>query len=127
MPLVHVSLQPGRTPDQKKAIANAVYQAMRETINIPENDRFVLLDERKAEDAIIDETFMGFQRTAEAMIVEITLRKGRTPEVKQALYRRIVELLSAAVGISANNVIIVLHENDSADWSFGGGVAQFLV
>jgi 4-oxalocrotonate tautomerase len=127
MPLVHVSLQQGRTPAQKKAISNAIYRAMRETINIPENDHFVFLDERSTENVFVDETFMGFQRTAEALVIEITLRKGRTTELKQALYRRITELLAADAGVSGSNVIIVLQENDSADWSFGGGIAQFVV
>ncbi len=126
MPLVRVSLQPGRTREQKKAIADAVYEAMRETVNIPENDRFILFDERSAENVFIDETYMGIQRTAEAVIVEITLRKGRATEVKQALYRSIVEKFSKAAGISKNNVMVVLRENDLADWSFGDGIAQYV-
>lgn len=126
MPLVRVSLRQGRTREQKKAIADAVYEAMRETINIPENDRFVVLDEKGAENVYIDETYMGISRTAEAIIIEITLRKGRTTEMKQALYRRITELLTGKAGISSNNVMVVLHENDAADWSFGNGIAQYV-
>ncbi len=127
MPLVRLSMQRGRTSAQKSAIADAVYNAMRETINIPEKDRFILIDERPADDVSVDETFMSTGRTSEAIIAEITLRAGRSNEMKQALYRRMAELLSEAAGITAANVMVVLHETQAADWSFSGGVAQFLL
>jgi 4-oxalocrotonate tautomerase len=126
MPLVRVSLQSGRTPAQKKAIADSIYEAMRETVNIPEDDRFILLDERTPENVFIDPGYMGISRTSEAIIIEITFRKGRTAEMKQALYRQVVNRISQSIDLSPNNVMIVLHENDTADWSFGNGVAQYI-
>ncbi|CAL9326607.1 hypothetical protein SUDANB51_00325 [Streptomyces sp. enrichment culture] len=58
--------------------------------------------------------------------VAITLRSGRTPAQKQALYRRIAELAQAYAGTEPRNVFVVLTENASADWSLGEGVAQYL-
>ncbi len=43
MPLVRVSLVKGRTKQEKQTIAQQLYEAMRETIGIPENDKFVVL------------------------------------------------------------------------------------
>ncbi|MGA8940385.1 MAG: tautomerase family protein [Acidobacteriaceae bacterium] len=126
MPLVRVSMQHGRTPEQKRAIANATYEAMREAINIPDDDRFVLIDERAAEDIFVDKNFMSTGRSPETIIVEITLRAGRTETMKQVLYRRLAELLAEQAGIAAADVMVVLHENQSADWSFSGGIAQYL-
>jgi phenylpyruvate tautomerase PptA (4-oxalocrotonate tautomerase family) len=58
--------------------------------------------------------------------VEITLRRGRPPEKKQALYREIAQRMSATGLVRAEDLLIVLHENDTADWSFGSGVAQYV-
>lgn len=126
MPLVRLSMQHGRTTEQKQAIADAVYEAMRETINIPENDRFIFIDEKAPEDVFVDKNFMSTGRTQEAILVEITLRAGRTNEAKESLYRRIAEKLHHAVNIASSDIMVVLHENQSADWSFSSGVAQYL-
>jgi 4-oxalocrotonate tautomerase len=126
MPLVRISLKDGRTREEKRALADAVYEAMRETINIPENDRFVAISEH-AEDALIaDPNFMGIDRSDNPVFVEITLRQGRTVELKQALYRKIAENLAGVAGIRKEDVLIVLRENDLADWSFGNGIAQYV-
>jgi 4-oxalocrotonate tautomerase len=126
MPLVRISLKSGRTREEKHALANAVYEAMRETINIPENDRFVAISEH-AEDALIaDPSYMGIDRSDNPVFVEITLRQGRAVELKQALYRKIAENLAAVAGIRKEDVLIVLRENDLADWSFGNGIAQYV-
>jgi phenylpyruvate tautomerase PptA (4-oxalocrotonate tautomerase family) len=108
-------------------MADALYEAMRETIGIPENDRFIVLDEHDASTLHIDPGFMGIERGPGAMVIEITLRRGRTDEKKQALYRRITERLQQAAGVRPEDVVIVLRENESADWSFGNGVAQYIV
>jgi len=126
MPLVRVSITTGRTREEKRAIADAIYEAMRQTINIPENDRFIAISEHADGDLIADPGFMGISRSENAMFVEITLRQGRTVEVKQALYRKIVENLADAAGVRKEDVLIALRENDLADWSFGNGEAQYV-
>jgi phenylpyruvate tautomerase PptA (4-oxalocrotonate tautomerase family) len=45
---------------------------------------------------------------------------------KRAFYRRLSELLNERVGVDPGNVLIVLTENELADWSFGNGVAQLV-
>lgn len=54
------------------------------------------------------------------------MRSGRAPAQKQALYRRIAELAQEYAGTEPRNVFITLPENESADWSFGHGVAQYI-
>lgn len=58
--------------------------------------------------------------------VAITLRSGRTPARKRALFRRIAELAQAYADTEPRNVFVVLTENESADWSLGEGQAQYL-
>jgi hypothetical protein len=45
---------------------------------------------------------------------------------KQALYREIAERMGATGLVRAEDLLIVLQENDTADWSFGNGLAQYV-
>ncbi len=40
MPLVRISLKKGKPAAYREAIAEGVYQALRETFNVPEGDSF---------------------------------------------------------------------------------------
>jgi phenylpyruvate tautomerase PptA (4-oxalocrotonate tautomerase family) len=126
LPLVTLSLEAGRTGAQKRQLADAVYEALRAAIQIPENDRFVAIREHAAEDMIADPGYLGVARSGHPVFVEITLRRGRPSEKKQALYRDIAQRMGATGLVRAEDVLIVLHENDTADWSFGNGVAQYV-
>lgn len=126
MPLVRISLPYGRSHTEKETLAEQVYQAMRETIDIPENDKFVVVNEQQPGTLFIDFNFLGVRRSTAAMIVEITLRHGRTVEKKQALYRQITDRLHQHLNVRREDVMIVLRENDASDWSFGNGVAQYV-
>jgi phenylpyruvate tautomerase PptA (4-oxalocrotonate tautomerase family) len=99
---------------------------MREAINIPENDRFIIVSEHDADDLSIDRHYLGIQRSDDFVAVQITLRRGRSVELKQALYRRITERLSEAPGVRPADVFVTLVENGPEDWSFGDGVAQYV-
>jgi 4-oxalocrotonate tautomerase len=45
MPLTRVSLLKGKPPQYRKAILDGLYQAMREVFDVPEDDRFMLIEE----------------------------------------------------------------------------------
>ena len=126
MPLVRISVKEGRTPNQQKVIADAVYHAMREALNVPENDRFQVVTEYAGDGLIYDPHYLGIERTDGIVFIHIFLRKGRTVEVKQAFYKRTAELLQEWANVRPEDVLIALTENDAADWSFGNGVAQYV-
>lgn len=127
MPFVRISVYQSTPPSDRKAIADAVYEAMRETIGIPEGDKFIIVTAHSPEELHIDPTFQGMQRTQRFILAQIFLSQGRTVEQKQALYKRIAERLHDAVGVSTDDVMIVLTENTFRDWSFGKGEAQFVL
>jgi 4-oxalocrotonate tautomerase len=127
MPLVRVSMKIGRTPEQKSLIGNAIYDAMRETLNVPVDDRFQIITEHSGDGLIYDPHYIKIDRTDDVLFIQIFLRKGRTTPMKQAFYRRTAELLHERTGIRTEDVIITLSENDLDDWSFGNGIAQYVV
>ena len=129
MPLVRISHYSSRYSwsREKKPISRAVYDAMRETINIPEGDMFIIFSAHNDEDLFIDPQFQGMNRTEDFVLIHITLSRGRTVEQKQALYARIAESLHESAKIPPDDVMIVLTENNFEDWSFGKGQAQYVL
>jgi len=125
MPLVRISHRSGVTEAYQKALSDGVQEAMESTIKVPPKDRFHILTEH-ASGLIFDAHYLDIERTPEWVAIQITLRQGRTVEMKQALYRRIVENLTQAPGLRPEDVLICLVENDLADWSFGNGEAQYV-
>ena len=127
MPLVRISLQTGKPDSYRAALGNQIYEAMREALDIPEGDRFQIITEHTQGQLIADPTFMGAQRSAEFVLIQIFLTRGRTTEIKQTLYRRIAEHLARSPGIRPDDIIIVLTEVGLEDWSFARGEAQYVL
>jgi len=128
MPLVRISLQAGKPEAYRAAISNQVYEAMRETLSIPEGDRFQVITEHGPGFLVADPHFMGVERSSDGFVlIQIFLTRGRTTSAKQALYRRMSERLSSSPGIRPEDVMIVLTEVGLEDWSFGKGEAQYVL
>jgi 4-oxalocrotonate tautomerase len=105
LPLVTLSLEAGRTREEKRQLADAVYDAMRAAIQVPENDRFVAIREHAAGDLVADPGYPGVARSEHPVFVESRCGAG---------------------GRRKGSRLIVLKENHTSDWSFGGGVAQYV-
>jgi phenylpyruvate tautomerase PptA (4-oxalocrotonate tautomerase family) len=124
MPLVRITVRDDTSPDLQQALSAGVHRAMVATIGIPDGDRFQIVDRRPADALVADPEYLGVARQ-NPVFVEITLVRGRTVEKKKALYAAVAKELGAA-GVRTDDVQIVLHENERADWSFGKGEAQVL-
>ncbi|MGK4579302.1 tautomerase family protein [Kitasatospora sp. HPMI-4] len=124
MPLVRITLSSDRPAEQRPRIAAAVHRALVDAVGIPEQDRFQIVQAVPAEQLFFDPEYLGVDRR-DVVCVEITLRRGRPEETKRALYRRIAEEAGKA-GVRSEDVLVVLTENGSADWSAGRGEAQLL-
>jgi phenylpyruvate tautomerase PptA (4-oxalocrotonate tautomerase family) len=125
MPLVRIDLHSGKTPQYRLEIGDIVYRAMRETINLPEHDRFQVITEHAADGLVYDPSYLGINRTDDIVFIQITLNKGRTLEQKKALYAKIAELLAKELGMRPEDVLINLVECAKEDWSFGNGIASY--
>jgi len=125
MPLVRVSLRRGKSDDYKRAIGDGVYQALRETFTVPEEDRFVTVSEHSENEFQFSKTYMDIARTDDLVILQITVSNTRSIEQKKALFARIVGLLSHKPGLRKEDVFINLIEVAKENWSFGNGIAQY--
>lgn len=125
MPLVRIAVPANRDASYRRSVSDAVHKALVDTIGIPPADRFHIVTAHNPEDLIFDPSYLDVARTPSFLAVHITLRRGRAPEKKRALYRAIADNVNAATGTRVEDVMVVLSENDAVDWSFGGGVAQY--
>lgn len=116
MPLVKIEARKEWGVSQKKEIIDAVHMAMRESIKIPENDRNIRFIEYHPEDFEVPPG-----KSDNYILVEITMFVGRSLQAKKELYQGIVRGLGE-VGISSNDIFIVLHEVPLDNWGIRGGV-----
>jgi 4-oxalocrotonate tautomerase len=126
MPLTRIDVPASMTSDRRRALADAVHQAQTDTIGVTADNRHQVITAHDHETLLVAETFLGVQRSGEAVMIDITLRRGRTEQAKRALYARIAELAAAEAGVAPGDITVTLTENDAADWSFGDGRAQLL-
>jgi len=127
MPLVRVSLLRGKPRAYRAAILDNIYEALRERFNVPEDDRFMVLTEHDAEELVFSRSYMGIARSDDFVLIQLTVSNTRTQEQKNALFTRIVERLQANPGIRPEDVMISLVEGDKGNWSFGHGLAQYVL
>ena len=127
MPLVRIALREGTSPEYRRGIADGVHQAMIDALAIPPDDRFQVISEHSADNLIYDPQYLGIKRSDHVVFIQITLSSGRKPGQKRALYKRITELLAKSPGVRPEDVVINLVGVMWEDWSFGNGVAQYML
>jgi phenylpyruvate tautomerase PptA (4-oxalocrotonate tautomerase family) len=126
MPLVRIALRRGKSAAYIAALRDGIYRAMRESFDVPENDRFILVSQHDAEEFDYDPGYLGIARDDDLVVVQIACNNTRTTEKKQAFYRRMAELLAEDPGLRPENLFINLLETAKENWSFGNGVAQYV-
>jgi phenylpyruvate tautomerase PptA (4-oxalocrotonate tautomerase family) len=126
MPLVRIDLRRGKSPAYRRALCDGIYRAMRETFNVPENDRFMIVNEHDAANFISAESYLDIAHTDDLVIIQITANDTRTVEQKKAFFARVAALLAEDPGLRKEDVFINLVECKKENWSFGNGIAQYV-
>jgi 4-oxalocrotonate tautomerase len=124
VPIIHISLRAGKSEAYRQAIFDGLYRAMRETLNVPEDDQFMAITEHEAANFRTGNGY-GIARSADVVYIQITVFDTRTAEQKKALFKRTAELLGKNPGIRPEDVFINVLNSPKENWSVGNGVAQF--
>jgi phenylpyruvate tautomerase PptA (4-oxalocrotonate tautomerase family) len=135
MPFVYVTLAEGTTsPDRRAQIGDGIYRALIDVTNVPEDDRFQVINEVPAANLIYSPDFRGFDRSPSVVFIQIFFNRdrlqavasqaGRSVDVKRALYARIAENLSAA-GVRGDDIVINLVEVPKENVSYGRGELSY--
>jgi phenylpyruvate tautomerase PptA (4-oxalocrotonate tautomerase family) len=115
MPIAKIEVRRSRSADEVAAMMEAVYQAQRDALKVPEGDRQIRYVEHRPEHFAVPPG-----KTENYTFVEILMFPGRSLAAKRALYQGIVQRLGA-LGIAASDIIIVLQEPPLDNWGVRGG------
>ena len=125
MPLVRIDMLEGKQPEYRAKVGEVVYQTLRDVLNVPENDRFQVIEEHTKDALIFDREYLGIQRSDDCIFFQITLNTGRSLELKQRFYKALADRLHHEVKLRREDVLINLVEVPKENWSFGNGEAQY--
>jgi len=115
MPHVRIEVIAGRTATEKRALLDAVHQALLEALKIPDWDNNQRLLEYPA-----DCYDLPPGCTEKRTFVECFLFPGRSIEAKKNLYRALVRNLGE-LGTPPQDVFVVVHEPPLENWGVKGG------
>jgi phenylpyruvate tautomerase PptA (4-oxalocrotonate tautomerase family) len=126
MPLIRISLIKGKSPAHIRAISDGVHQALRESYNVPADDRFHLIHQHDRSEFIYDADYLGIHRTDDLVIINVVAGNWRDTVKKKALYKAIADRLVENPGLRREDVLVFLSSNERDEWSFGNGVASYV-
>jgi phenylpyruvate tautomerase PptA (4-oxalocrotonate tautomerase family) len=125
MPIVDISMRAGKPEHYRKAVIDGFYRAMRDALQVPEDDQFITITEHDPVNFRYGARYLDVARSDDLLYIRITVFDTRTTAQKKALYQRAVELLGQSPGVRREDVFIVVLEAAKENWSLGNGVAQF--
>ena len=127
MPLVRIDLIQGQHSEQHiAAIGDAIQASLIESMTVPQRDRFQVITEHPRNRFTYNASYLGVERSDGIVFVQVFLSKGRTTEQKQAFYAGVSRRLASA-GMRPQDLAISLVETTREDWSFGNGIAHYIV
>ncbi|MBV4497018.1 tautomerase family protein [Pseudomonas sp. SWRI12] len=121
MPFVRTAVIKGTSQSQRQRIVEGIHQALVESIGMPEDELFNLVTDYDPEQFFYSRTFNGVDRSDHLIVIEITMRRGRSDAMKRELYKKIADNLGIQARVRPQDVFIFMHENDYSDWSVGFG------
>lgn len=71
MPLTRISLLKGKSAQHKQVILKNVYNAMLETFEVPEDDKFMMIHELEPDGFVYGKSYLGIERTDDLVIIQL--------------------------------------------------------
>ena len=125
MPIIHISMRAGKPEAYRQAIFDSLYRALRDALDVPEDDQFMTITEHDAANFRYGGAF-GVARTDDLLYIQVTVFNTRTAQQKKALFQRIAQLLADSPGIRPEDVFVTIADAPKENWSVGNGLAQFV-
>ena len=122
MPFVRTAVPARMEHTRRTAVVQGIHDALVEGIGMPEDELFNLVRAYDEGEFFFSRSFNGIARSENIIVIEITMRRGRSDAMKRALYAAIASNLETNAAVSPKDIFIFMHENDYSDWSVGNGV-----
>ncbi|NLC36664.1 MAG: 4-oxalocrotonate tautomerase [Alcaligenaceae bacterium] len=118
MPILTAHVNTGHSAAQKRALLEQSTQAVVKALNAPLPSVRILLQEHDAGHVIV-----AGQAGAPQVLYIVYLIEGRTIELKAALIAALGEAASASLGLSLDDVRVVVRDVPKSDMGVAGGIS----
>lgn len=125
MPLVRIDVTEGRNDEELKVLMDTVQECAVSAFKVPERDRYQIITEHKPGRMILLDTGLGFERTDEAIVVQV-FTSPRATVMKKQFCELMADKLHTQCGLDPKDLLISFMTNTDVDWSFGYGEIQYL-
>jgi len=125
MPLAKIHILEGRYGEERlRKLSAAVQDALIGVLKIPPDDFFQLIHVLPRNRFLHTPSFLGMRYSDDFIVLEIAFISGRPRETRLALLQELNARIVARVGISPDDLMILLSEVPGENISFGRGLAQ---
>ena len=125
MPLIRIDVTEGRSDAEIKTLMETVQDCVLEAFKVPVRDRYQIVTEHKPGRMILLDTGLGFERTDQAIIIQV-FTSPRTTVNKTKFYQLLADKLETNCGLNPKELLVSVMTNTDVDWSFGFGKTQYL-
>jgi hypothetical protein len=81
-----------------------IYTTMTGVLNVPNDDRFMVITEHDQADLVISPEHLGIGHTADVVLIQVTRNEGRTVPVKWDFYRAVADGLHERTGLRREDI-----------------------
>ncbi len=125
MPFVRIDVSKKHPEGFAQQVGDIVYSAMREQINVPEDDRFQVITRHDTNELVVPKSYLGIEYSEDIIFIQVTLNEGRTTDLKKKFYKAICEGIVKKLKVRPQDIFINLVEVNKENWSFGNGEMQY--
>ncbi|MDN4017554.1 tautomerase family protein [Zwartia panacis] len=117
MPMLNVQILQGHSAAKKTELLKKLTQSVVDSIGAPLASVRVVLQEIPAEHVIV-----AGEIGKEMVMITVGLIRGRTEDQKAAVIAAIFEATEQAIGVSKQNIRVILFDRPATDFGVAGGI-----
>ncbi|WP_434641298.1 tautomerase family protein [Klebsiella sp. I138] len=124
MPVTRIAISEQRFACWHAQISMALQQSLECHFSVPVGDCFQLFDCYSPQRRVFNPDYLcggDGRRSDDFLLFQITAGKARSRQQKQRFYQDLTNRLEQLLGISPQNMMIVIGYTEPEDWSFGSG------
>ena len=121
MPFARIDLIKGKSAEYRATVADIVYKGIVDVLKAPDGDRFIVINEQTPDNLIYDPKFLGWDRSPDFLLIQVTSTVGNNTESKLAFFRFIADELKSKLSVRPDDIMINMVFVAREDWSFGDG------
>lgn len=117
MPMLNVQILQGHSAAKKTDLLKKLTQSVVDSIGAPLASVRVVLQEIPAEHVIV-----AGEIGKEMVMITVGLIRGRTEDQKAAVIAAMFEAAEQAIGVSKQNIRVILFDRPATDFGVAGGI-----